>query len=113
MSLTRRQKEEFKRTVYDIVRLIPAGRATTYGALAHAAGHPSYARMAGKIMSEVTAEDMVPAYRVVAAGGVLSGRHAFGEQDKMKHLLSQEGVVVVNNRIRNWKKVYWNPLSEL
>lgn len=107
------QKEEFRHAVCEIVRLIPSGRATTYGSLARAAGYPAYARMVGKIMSDIPAGVGMPAHRVVASGGVLSGSHAFGGPGKMQRLLEEEGVVVTGNRIKEWKKVYWDPLAEL
>lgn len=108
------EKEDFARAVYEIVRLVPPGRATTYGALARAAGRPGWARMAGRIMSACdSARTGIPAHRVVAAGGVLSAAGVFGEPGLMQRLLENEGVKVAGGRIRNWKAVFWDPLEQL
>ena len=104
-------KAAFAAAVKDIVRLIPRGQATSYGAIAHAAGYPTLSRMVGRIMAEGTEE--VPAHRVVGSGGVLTGRAAFGAPNRMQDLLEAEGIEIVNNRIRNWKQVFWNPLKEI
>lgn len=108
------QREEFTQAVYAIVRLIPAGRATSYGALARAAGYPGYARMAGRVMGLCdSAATGIPAHRVVNSAGELSGRFAFETPEQMQELLEAEGVAVRNHRIVGWKKVFWNPLEEL
>lgn len=100
--------------VYDIVKTIPYGRATSYGAIARAAGYYTLSRMVGRIMSECnSSETNIPAYRVVNSQGVLSGKGAFGDFDEMQKLLESEGIVIVNNKIKNWKTVFWNPLEEI
>ncbi len=106
------EKENFKKAVYDIVRLIPEGRATSYGAIARAAGYPNMSRMVGALMSGNGEED-IPAHRVVNSQGCLSGRFAFETPTKMQELLEKEGVVIVDNKICNWKQVFWNPLKEI
>ncbi len=103
-------KEAFAAAVMDIVRLVPRGRATSYGAIAHAVGHPALPRMVGRIMGGA---EGVPAHRVVGSGGMLTGHMAFGAPGRMRELLEAEGVEVVNNRIRNWKQVFWDPLKEI
>ena len=105
-------KENFKRAVYDIVRLVPAGRATSYGAIAKAAGYPNMSRMVGTIMGDCY-EEGIPAHRVVNSQGYLSGRFAFATPYKMQELLEAEGIKVVNNKICNWRRVYWNPIEEI
>ncbi len=104
--------KEFVEAVYEIVRLIPPGRATSYGAIARAAGHPCHARAVGHIMGKCTGS-VIPSHRVVNSQGVLSARAAFGSQDHMQELLETEGVAVRNNRIAEWRKVFWDPLKEL
>lgn len=106
------EKEGLRQAVYDIVRLIPRGRASSYGAIAKASGHPNLSRMVGRIMAGASEED-VPAHRVVNNQGVLSGRAAFSEPGLMQSLLEEEGVTVENHRIKNWKRVFWNPLDEI
>lgn len=107
-----RESDELRRAVYDIVRLIPAGRATSYGAIARAAGYPALSRMVGRIMAGASADD-VPAHRVVNGQGVLSGRAAFGAPGRMQSLLESEGVEIERHRIKRWRSVFWNPLDEI
>lgn len=109
-----KEKENFIQAIYEIVRAIPYGRVTSYGAIAKASGYPQYARLVGKIMSECdSATNDIPAHRVVNSQGILSGKEAFGAANEMKFLLEAEGVTVINNRIKNWKTVFWNPLDEI
>jgi methylated-DNA-protein-cysteine methyltransferase-like protein len=105
-------KESLRQGIYDIVKYIPRGRATSYGAVAKAAGYPNLSRMVGKIMSGCS-EKKIPAHRVVNSQGVLSGKDAFGSAGEMQKLLEAEGVVVKNDRIINWKTIFWNPLEEI
>lgn len=105
-------KDSFKQGVYDIVKYIPHGRATSYGAIAKAVGYPNLSRMVGKIMAGCS-EKNIPAHRVVNSQGILSGKDAFGSSGEMQKLLEAEGITVKNDRIENWKKVFWNPLEEI
>lgn len=112
--MDKKEKELFSLSVYDIVRMIPEGRATSYGAIAKAVGYPKLSRMVGKIMSECNSkETLIPAHRVVNNQGVLSAKNAFGSQGEMQRLLENEGVTVINDRIRNWSTVFWDPLDEV
>lgn len=104
--------DNLRQGVYEIVKYIPAGRATSYGAIARAAGYPNLSRMVGRIMGSCH-DKSVPAHRVVNSQGVLSGRSAFGNAGEMQKLLEQEGVRVTNNRISDWKNVFWNPIEEI
>jgi len=107
-------KKDFTQGVYDVVRSIPYGRATSYGAIAQAIGYPNLSRMVGRVMGECDSTiSGVPAHRVVNSQGVLSAKEAFGNSDEMQKLLEAEGIVVKNDRIVNWKKVFWNPREEL
>lgn len=98
--------------VYEIVKCIPSGRATSYGAIAKAAGYANLSRMVGRIMGSCN-DKSIPAHRVVNSQGILSGRDAFGSSGEMQKLLEQEGVKVVNNRISDWKNIFWNPIEEI
>ncbi len=104
--------EDFSSLVFQVVLLIPKGRATSYGAIAHAIGYPTLSRMVGRVLANASEENVL-AHRVVNSQGVLSGKDAFSTPTMMQELLESEGVVVENNRIKNWEKVFWNPLSEL
>lgn len=96
--------------VYRIVRRIPKGRATSYGAIAEASGIRLTARMVGWAMNAAgRAKPPVPAHRVVNSKGELSGRAFFATPTLMQELLEQEGVRVKNDRIEDFEKVFWNP----
>lgn len=111
------EKDEIKEltaAVYEIVALVPVGRATSYGAIARAIGRPDHSRLVGRIMGACDSDHTrIPAHRVVNSQGVLSARAAFGTPTRMQELLEAEGTVVRNHRIVNWKKVFWNPQDEL
>lgn len=107
-----KERKLFKQGIYDIVRLIPYGRASSYGAIAKAAGYPTMARLVGRLMGECKDKN-IPAHRVVDSQGVLSGRAAFGVNGEMQHLLESEGIRIKENRISNWISVFWNPIDEI
>lgn len=107
VAMNQSEKILFERAVLEIVSLIPPGRATSYGAVARAAGYPDHARAVGRILGEVGPDCRPPAHRVVSSNGRLTGRYAFGSGSEMAALLVGEGVEVVDNSVRNWKKVLW------
>lgn len=104
---------ELRDAVYEIVQMIPKGRATSYGAIASAIGYPNHARHIGRIVGESGRYCRIPAHRVVNSSGVLTGRGAFKTPTEMSDLLAEEGVIVKNNRIANWRKVFWDPSKEM
>lgn len=106
------QVSEFRILVLELVILIPYGRATSYGAIARALGYPNQSRMVGRILANSIKEG-IPAHRVVNSQGQLSGKLAFGSRNEMESLLRGEGVEIENDRIVDWKHIFWNPLSEL
>ncbi|MDH6311999.1 methylated-DNA-protein-cysteine methyltransferase-like protein [Parabacteroides sp. PFB2-10] len=108
-------KEAIRQAVYEIVRTIPYGRATSYGAIARAIGYPNMSRLVGKIMASCESNtNDIPAHRVVNSQGILSGKEAFGSAGEMQQLLEAEGIAVANkNRIQAWKTVFWNPIEEI
>lgn len=97
--------------VYEVVKLVPKGRVTSYGAIAHYLGAKSGARMVGWAMHGCPKG--VPAHRVVNSAGLLTGKHHFKTPDAMEKLLKKEGVRVVNNRIVQFADHFWNPSTEL
>ncbi|MGS4345674.1 MGMT family protein [Myroides odoratus] len=99
----------FFEQVYEVVREIPYGKVTTYGAIAKAIGAPRSARMVGYAMNASHLDDSVPAHRVVNRLGMLSGKHHFEETNLMQQLLESEGITVVNNQIQNFKDILWIP----
>lgn len=104
--------QEFRDLVFEIVNMIPKGRTTSYGAIARSIGYPFHSRMVGKVLADSTLQN-IPAHRVVNSHGKLSGKDAFKTPDTMRELLESEGVTVENNRIKNWRKVFWDPMSEI
>lgn len=100
--------------VYQVVRLIPKGRVSSYGAIASFLGTKGSARMVGYAMNAAhTAYPPVPAQRVVNRNGLLTGKFHFGTPDMMEQLLKNEGIRVENDKIENFKKVFWDPSIEL
>lgn len=98
--------------VYIVAKLIPYGRVTSYGAIAHYLGATRSARMVGYAMNGSHSKD-VPAHRVVNRKGLLTGKHHFDGTNLMQQLLESEGVEVVENQIQNFEKIFWDPSKEL
>lgn len=103
----------FFEDVYDVVRLIPKGRATSYGAIAAYLGTKMSARMVGWAMNAVHGDKSVPAHRVVNRNGQLTGRFHFKTPKAMQGLLEKEGIKVSNDQITDFKAVFWDPAAEL
>jgi methylated-DNA-protein-cysteine methyltransferase-like protein len=107
------KEPDFFELVYAIVREIPNGRVTSYGAIAKALGTPKSSRMVGYAMNAAHIHPDIPAHRVVNRIGLLTGRHHFGSPDRMEQLLQAEGIVVKDNQIVDFKAHFWDPLTEL
>lgn len=106
--------DNFFHKVYEVARLIPFGRVTSYGAIASYLGAAKSARMVGWAMTKSrTQTEEIPAHRVVNRNGILTGKHHFEGSDLMQQLLENEGVKVVDNQIQNFEKIFWNPAEEL
>ena len=100
--------------VYDVVRQIPKGRATSYGAIATYLGTKLSARMVGWAMNAAhTAKPKIPAHRVVNRNGMLTGRHHFTTPTLMEELLKKEKIFVKAETIIDFKNIFWNPAEEL
>ena len=104
-------KTNFFNDVHEVVRLIPNGRATSYGAIANYLGLKSSARMVGWAMNGCPMD--VPAHRVVNRVGLLSGKNNFPQPDQMQKLLESEGIKVVDDQIVDFKNLFWDPAVEL
>lgn len=108
------RKDSFFETVYDVARLIPRGRVTSYGAIAAYIGTKLSARMVGWALSGAgSARPKVPAHRVVNRNGMLSGKHHFGGPDVMENLLKKEGIRIKDDTIVDFDKVFWDPAVEI
>ena len=105
---------DFFEKVYEVVKLIPPGRVTSYGTIAKYLGTGGTARMVGWAMNAShTHADYVPAHRVVNRNGLLTGKRHFDTPDAMKELLENEGVKVKNDKIVDFKTHFWDPMQEL
>lgn len=104
----------FFELVYQLVRQVPKGRITTYGAIARALGTAGSARMVGWAMNGAhQVHPPVPAHRVVNRNGMLSGKQHFETSTRMQELLESEGVQVVDDTIVHFGKLFWDPVENL
>lgn len=109
-----RDKEDFFEKVFAVVREIPAGRVTSYGAIAKFLGTGGSARTVGWAMNlSHSAAIPVPAHRVVNRNGQLTGKHHFPNPDAMQQCLEAEGIKVKDDQIVGFSKVFWDPQIEL
>ena len=103
------ENDNFFERVYAVVRQIPYGKVTSYGAIAKVLGTARSARMVGWAMNASHNLEDVPAHRVVNRNGLLTGKMHFDGTNLMQQLLENEGIVVVDNQIVDFKKVFWTP----
>lgn len=101
--------DNFFERVYEIVRQIPEGKVTTYGAIAKALGAAKSSRMVGWAMNASHNLEDVPAHRVVNRNGMLTGKHHFEGTNLMQQLLESEGVKIIDNKIVDFDKFIWYP----
>ena len=99
--------------IYDLVKRIPPGRVTTYGAIAACLGAAGSARLVGWAMNASHfAGDGIPAHRVVNRNGLLTGKHHFDTPLAMKELLESEGIRVEDDQVEDFDKLFWDPAKE-
>ena len=109
-----KKSENFFEKVYEVVRLIPYGKVTTYGCIANYLGAAKSSRMVGWAMNNSHNQTQeVPAHRVVNRKGLLTGKHHFSGTNLMQQLLESEGIIVLENQIQELEKVFWDPMKEL
>lgn len=107
-------QKDFFDSVYKVVRLIPKGRVTSYGAIAKYLGSAGSSRIVGYAMNAAHSQKpKVPAHRVVNRNGELTGKHHFATPYEMQELLEKEKIKVVNDKIVDFKKLYWDPSEAL
>jgi len=105
---------DFFNRVYEVTKLIPYGRVTSYGVIARYLGSGSSARMVGWALNVChTNQDFIPAHRVVNRNGLLTGKYHFGNSSTMQQLLENEGIIIKNDLIINFREKFWDPLTEL
>lgn len=107
------ENKNFFQKVYEVAKLIPYGRVTSYGAIAKYLGAAKSARMVGWAMNGAHNMPEVPAHRVVNKIGLLTGKHHFDGTNLMQQLLESEGIIVTNNQIIDFDKHFWDPWKEL
>lgn len=104
----------FFENVYEVVRQIPKGRVTSYGAIANYLGTKLSARMVGWAMNAAhSAKPKVPAHRVINRNGMLTGKPHFSSPTLMEELLAKEKIKVENDTVINFKTLFWDPAVEL
>ena len=107
------KKKNFFQDVYEVVKLIPEGRVTSYGAIASYLGSKGSARMVGWALIASHPMTRIPAHRVVNRIGMLTGSQHFDSPNAMQERLEAEGVKVENNQVVNFDKLFWDPAKEL
>jgi len=108
------ENTNFFEKVYDVCRQIPAGRISSYGAVAKYISMPGAARMVGWALNKCeSANEYVPAHRIVNRMGLLTGKQHFSGVNLMQELLENEGVTIINNQIIDFDKIFWDPNKEL
>lgn len=107
-------EKDFFQMVYQVVRLIPKGRVTSYGAIAAYLGAKTSSRLVGYAMNGAhRVKPKVPAHRVVNRSGLLTGKHHFQTPYQMQELLEKEKIKVKDDKVVDFKKLYWDPTEEL
>lgn len=105
---------DFFNQVFEVVKQIPPGKVTSYGAIAKFLGTGQSARMVGWAMNAAhTHHEYVPAHRVVNRNGLLTGKHHFDNPNAMKELLEAEGFSIEDDQIINFTENFWDPVKEL
>jgi len=105
---------DFFSRVYEVTKLIPPGRITSYGAIARYLGSGRSARMVGWALNAChNRPEFIPAHRVVNRQGLLTGKRHFGNSSTMEQLLENENISVEDDRIANFREKFWDPLIEL
>jgi methylated-DNA-protein-cysteine methyltransferase-like protein len=107
------KSKDFFEQVYSVVKEIPSGRVTSYGAIANYLGTKQSSRMVGWAMNACHNRSDIPAHRVVNRNGLLTGKMHFPSPNAMQHCLEKEGVKVVDDQIIEFKVHFWDPEIEL
>ncbi|HLW30266.1 MAG TPA: MGMT family protein [Brumimicrobium sp.] len=107
------QTKDFFQRVFEITRLIPEGRVTSYGSIAKALGTAKSSRMVGWAMNASHREEGIPAHRVVNRNGMLTGKMHFSPPEAMQERLEAEGIKVIDDKIVDFDKHFWDPQIEL
>jgi methylated-DNA-protein-cysteine methyltransferase-like protein len=114
MKTGKKDENDFFSRVYEVTKLIPYGRVTSFGAIAKYLGAARSARMVGWALNVChTSNDFIPAHRVVNRNGLLTGKFHFGNSTTMEQLLNNEGIETENDTVVNFREKFWDPAKEL
>ena len=116
MATTQKHSEkhqDFFKSVFEIVKLVPHGRVTSYGSIAKALGTPKSSRMVGWAMNASHSDKSVPAHRVVNRNGLLTGKMHFATPTEMQERLESEGIKVKNDQVQDFKNLFWDVQKEI
>ena len=105
--------KDFFELVFEVVKLIPKGRVTSYGLIANYLGSRRSSRMVGWAMNQSHKLEGIPAHRVVNRQGLLTGKMHFSTPTEMEELLASEAVIVIDDQIQNFNQIVWDPFVEL
>lgn len=112
--MTKKVENDFFSRVYEVTKLIPYGRITSYGAIARFLSSGKSARMVGWALNVCHGNnEYIPAHRVVNRNGLITGKHHFGNSNTMKQLLENEGIILEDDQIINFHEKFWDPNIEL
>ncbi len=107
-------EKDFFEKVYEVVKQIPEGKVTSYGAIAKYLGTGKSARVVGWAMNNCHSYNIdIPAHRVVNRNGLLTGKQHFGSLNLMQQLLENEGIIVMDDQVQSFEKHFWDPIVEL
>jgi methylated-DNA-protein-cysteine methyltransferase related protein len=108
------KNSDFFSRVYELTKLIPYGRITSYGAIARYLGSGRSARVVGWALNSChTRPEFIPAHRVVNQKGLLTGKLHFGNSTTMQQLLENEGITVEDDQVVDFNEKFWDPRKEL
>ena len=108
------ENSDFFSRVYEVTKLIPYGRITSYGAVARYLGSGRSARMVGWALNSCHSRpEFIPAHRVVNRKGLLTGKHHFGNSTTKQQLLENEGFIVEDDQVLDFSEKFWDPQKEL
>ncbi len=103
-------EHDFFQQVHQVVRLIPYGKVSSYGAIARYIGSAGASRMVGWALHKSgTNHEYIPAHRVLNRNGLLTGKASFPGENTMQQLLESEGLTIVNNQVQDFEKYFWDP----
>ena len=96
--------------VYRLVRQIPPGKVTSYGAIARMLGNPRAARTVGWALHGLPEGSDVPWHRVINSQGRISTSCREHGADLQQTLLKTEGIEFDKRGYTDWDRFGWDGL---